>query len=86
MLRCSQCIRIRQQSGIDDPPVTVEQLTQMTEYWNLNKVQLDNKRLVAVNDYLRKELEIVDWYVKYVEKGVDVREFMPKYIDLEEKH
>ena len=30
--RCSQCYKIRQQSGIDDPPVSDEQLKQMTTY------------------------------------------------------
>ena len=84
--RCSQCTKMHQLAGIDEPPVTEEQLKKMTEYWNVNKLILDNKGLLARNDYLRKELDIVDWYVKYMEDGVDSKAIMLKHIELIDKN
>jgi len=42
----------------------------------------ENEKLAKMNEQLMAELEIVAWYIRIMEDGIDTKELMKKYYDL----
>jgi hypothetical protein len=67
----------------------VQQEVKMLE-WDLHRSRMpvlieDNDYLARKNEQLMKELEIVNWYIRVMEDGLDTKELIKKYYNLQQK-
>ena len=83
---CTKCKEIRDAHQIYDPPMGLALLTATHQYWNLHLQEKQVEELVAKNEALENENNIVNWYIAVMEQGHDTREVIELYEKLKKDH
>ena len=78
-LHCNRCQKEREDAGIEDYPVTETEKDEIMSYWKVRRVEADNNNLFKLNEQLKKEIGVIKWYVKYMEKGLNSTEIMSMF-------
>ena len=85
-IRCTRCKDEREQAGIHDPPMTDEEVQSYLGFWQKSETENANKEYVREIKQLKNELELVDYYTEYMEKGLCSKELMRRHMVLEKQH
>ena len=84
-IRCVRCRKERDFAGIHDPPMTDLEVKHYLGYWQKTATENANKEYIKENRQLKNELEVVDYYTRYMEEGLDSKEIMRRHMILDKK-
>ena len=82
---CAKCRQRAKDAGVDNLPISQAQLEIQRDLQKSKVPQLEkeNRKLKAKNDRLKKDLEIVDCFIKMYERGEDFTTMAAKITELE---
>ena len=80
---CKTCRDMRVRKKHNKPPMSLDQIQKITEYWHERSRYLETKELRQLNESLEAKVEIIQWYQDMFEGGNDPRELLSMYRQLQ---